>query len=77
MAEELLKKKLTRRGFFKSAGGAAVGAAAATALLPGVNEVGKLVAHTLTPEDANDTLTMHKDLQRALAKPLADASGAW
>lgn len=72
MAEELLEKKLTRRGFFKRAGGAAAGVAAATALLPGINEVGKLVAHTLTPDEANDTLTMHNDLQRALAKPLTE-----
>lgn len=70
MAEELLEKKLTRRGFFKHAGGAAAGAAVATALLPGVNEVGKLVAQTIKSDAQNETLAMHEDLHRALAKPM-------
>lgn len=64
--------KISRRAFFKHAGGAAAGAAVATALLPGVSEVGKLVAETITSDASNVTLTMHEDMQRALAKPMAE-----
>jgi molybdopterin-containing oxidoreductase family iron-sulfur binding subunit len=70
MIEQAEKKKISRRRFFKHAGGVAVSAAAATALLPGIKETGKLIADTIKVNIDNDTLTMHNDLQRALEKPI-------
>jgi tetrathionate reductase subunit B len=70
MIEQTKHKRLSRRTFFKHAGGALAGAAAATALLPGLKETGKLLAETLTTNIDNETLTMHNDLQRALEQPI-------
>jgi len=70
MFEQLKSKRLSRRTFFKHAGSALVGAAATTALLPGLKETGKLIAETVGPGVRNETLTMHNDLQRALARPI-------
>jgi tetrathionate reductase subunit B len=64
------EKKLTRRDFFKHAGGAAAGATVAAVLLPGVTEVGKLIAETVAPDASSEALTMYNDLQRALKKPI-------
>ncbi len=63
-------KRLSRRAFFKRTTGVAAGAVAATAFLPGVKEVGTLLAKTVTGTPGNDMLTMHNDLQRALEKPM-------
>lgn len=72
MLKQIRQKKLSRRTFFKYGVGVVAGATAATGLLPAVKEVGKLVAQTIQSDGANDTLTMHNDLQRALSKPLAE-----
>jgi molybdopterin-containing oxidoreductase family iron-sulfur binding subunit len=61
---------LSRRTFFKRAGGTAAGVAAVAALLAGT----KKTATNETPEPmaeiggASETMRMHNDLQRALAK---------
>ena len=64
--------KVSRRAFFKRSAGIVAGAAAATALLPGLKETGKLIADTLKSDAANETLTMHNDLNKALQKPIEE-----
>jgi tetrathionate reductase subunit B len=72
MPNIIVDKIVSRRSFFKRTAGGAVGAVAATALLPGLKETGKLIAETFKTDGANETLTMHNDLHRALAKPMAE-----
>ncbi len=76
MSEIIVKKKLSRRAFFKHTAGATAGAVAATALLSALKENGKLIVETINVAIDDVTLTMHNDLQRALEKPMAERKWA-
>jgi len=66
-----IKTKLGRRAFFRRSASFAAGAAVATAALPVVQEVGKVFAQG-TQASGDDTMAMHRDLIRALQKPITD-----
>ncbi|MEX1275387.1 MAG: 4Fe-4S dicluster domain-containing protein [Bacteroidota bacterium] len=75
MSEQILQKKISRRSFFKHTGGAAAGAVAVTVALPAIKEIENVAAQSIRSNES-ESLTMHNDLQRALAKPMEDRNWA-
>jgi Fe-S-cluster-containing dehydrogenase component len=75
MSEQVAERKLSRRTFFKHAGGVAAGAATATIALPALKEVAKVVVDTVG-SDRSESVLMYDDLQRALQKPMAERKWA-
>lgn len=70
-----IKTKLGRRAFFRRSASFAAGAAVATAALPVVQAVGKVFAQG-SQASGDDTMAMHRDLIRALQKPIAERKWA-
>lgn len=66
---------LSRRKFVEKMVGAAAAAITASAVLPAVRELGALMAQP-SQERMGDDRVMHEDLQRALAKPMAERKWA-